>query len=254
MKSSYFSAVVLAKNDARTINDCIHALQQITDDIVIVLDNRSSDNTKSIAQSSGARVFEKSWEGYSANKNFGIDQTLNNWILCPDSDEIIDTDLIKNINDLQPQSGVAYEMNIMTYFGDYAVQHCGWYPDWNIRLFDKRIMRWNNNGVHESLESQSPYARKRINGLIHHYSFIDESHMQDKYDYYARLRAKEWVSTEKKPPLIKRILGPEFRFFRTFILKRGFLDGHYGLLIAKNEYILKKKELTYWKELVKTKE
>ncbi len=254
MNSKIYSAVVLAKNDERTIGKCIQSLQQITNDIVIVLDNRSSDKTKSIALAAGVRIFEKEWEGYSANKNFGIDQTLNNWILCPDSDEIMDDILIQNILALQPETGTAYEMNRLTYFKDYAVQHSGWTPDWTIRLFEKQIMRWDNKGVHETLESTMPVRLKRLNGLIHHYSFVDENQMRLKYDYYARLRAKEWICANKNAPLIKRLLGPEFRFFRTYFLKLGFLDGKYGWLIAKNEYILKKKELTYWKEAKNIKE
>ncbi len=249
-KKHKYSAVVLAKNEARTIEACIRALRQVTDDIVIVLDDRSTDYTKEIAISNGARVFELTWVGYSANKNFGIDQAKNNWILCPDADEILDNTLIKALSELQPEDDSAYELNRLNYFGDKPVRHCGWFPDWNIRLFDKRIMRWNHYNVHERLESPTPVTIKRVNGLIHHYSFIDENHMRNKYEYYAQLRAKEWLQAEKKPPLIKRIAGPQFRFFKTYFLKTGFLDGATGWVIARNEYILKKKELEYWRKLV----
>ncbi len=249
-KNNIFSAVVLAKNDEKIIGRCIEKLKQITDDIIIILDDRSADNTEVIAIESGARVFKKAWAGYSINKNFGIQQAINDWILCPDSDEILDDKLIESINTLKPEQDTAYEMNIMTYLGDYAVKHCGWFPDWNIRLFNKNTMQWNNSGVHEKLTSENQVKRKRLQGLIHHYSFTDEAHMQSKYEYYAKLRAEEWISKRVKPPFIKRLVGPEFRFFRTYILKAGILDGKPGWTIAKNEYILKKKELFYWREIL----
>ena len=253
MEKQKYSAVVLAKNDESTIGACIEALLKITDDIVVILDERSSDKTEAIVLGLGAKVFKKEWIGYSANKNFGIDQTRYDWIICPDADEVLDEKLIAGIKALKPQSDKSYEMNRLTYFGDYAVKHCGWLPDWNIRLFNKHVMRWNNNGVHEVLESKSPVKLEKISGLIHHYSFRDEKHMKEKYDNYARLRAEEWIAANKKPPLIKRLVGPEFRFFRTYLLKMGILDGQYGRLIAKNEYLLKKKELTYWHNMMQYK-
>ena len=114
------------------------------------------------------------------------------------------------------------------------------------------MMKWNNNFVHEQLESKVILKHIKLKGLINHYSFVDENHMKVKYDYYAKLRADEWIKADKKPPFIKKIFGPYFRFLKTYILKIGFLDGKTGWTIAKNEFIMKKKEFIYFAQLSKT--
>jgi glycosyltransferase involved in cell wall biosynthesis len=248
-KNTMYSAVIIAKNESRTIASCIHALQHLTNDVVVVLDDRSSDETELIALSLGCKVYKKEWEGYSVNKNYGVDKAQNDWIFCLDADEVMDEKLIESLIGLDPDISKVYEMNIQTYFADYAVKYCGWFPDWNIRLFNKKVMRWNSNFVHEKLESAYELKNERIPGFIKHFSFEDEQHMKKKFRDYARLRAGEWIKSGKKPKLIKRLFGPYFRFFRTYVLKLGVLDGKYGFIIAKNEYLLKKKELQYWREM-----
>ena len=244
--SSIYSAVIIAKNEAYTIAKCILALKKITIDIIIVLDDRSDDQTESIALSQGAKVYKKPWEGYSKNKNFGVEKAENDWIICVDADEVIDDTLAVNIKHLIPSTDSVYLMNIQTYLGNYPVRYCGWFPDWNIRLFNKNVMRWNENYVHEKLVSDVSLKCVKIQGKIDHFSFRDEAHMKIKYDYYARLRAEEWRKAQKSPPLIKKYFGPYFRFFRTYFLKLGILDGKAGLTIAKNEFHLKKDELKYF--------
>ncbi|HMR88416.1 MAG TPA: glycosyltransferase family 2 protein [Saprospiraceae bacterium] len=244
-----YSAVIIAKNEAVTIGRTITALWQVTQDVIVVLDDRSDDNTENIARQLGASVYKKSWEGYSANKNFGVDKAKNDWILCLDADEVLNEELIENLKDLKPNLENIFEMNIQTYFGEYPVKYCGWFPDWNIRLFNKKVTRWNDSYVHEKLVSSTLLKHVRIPGLIRHYSFNSEAHMVAKFDYYARLRAQEWIKSGKKPPLLKMLFGPYFRFFRTYILKLGVLDGKAGFTISKNEFILKAKEIKYYKAL-----
>ncbi|MBK8348975.1 MAG: glycosyltransferase family 2 protein [Saprospiraceae bacterium] len=249
---SLYSAVVIAKNEAHTIGKCIQALWRVTNDIVIVLDDRSDDNTADISTALGARVYKKKWEGYSANKNFGVDLSLHDWIICVDADEVINDRLVENLLQLHPDLDSVYEMNIRTWFGDYPVKYCGWFPDWNIRLFNKKVMQWNDNFVHEKLVSHHPLNHVKLSGIVEHFSFRDEEHMISKFDYYARLRAEEWKKSSIKPSVLKQYFGPAFRFFRTYILKLGILDGHFGFVIAKNEYKLKKNELKYWRQLKKS--
>lgn len=241
-----FSAVIIAKNEARTIKDVIIAVQKVTDDIIVILDDRSDDDTFLIASSLRARVFKKKWEGYSNNKNYGATQAKYDWILCPDADEVMNEELLKSLHNLSPDIKSVYEMNIRTWFGNYPVKYCGWFPDWNIRLYNRTVMNWDGSYVHEKLTSEKSLTHHKLPGIIEHYSFSDETHMQAKFDYYAQMRANEWKKAGKTPSLIKRWFGPAFRFFRTYILKKGILDGEVGYIIAKNEYFLKKKELTYF--------
>jgi glycosyltransferase involved in cell wall biosynthesis len=249
--SILYSAVIIARNESRTISDCIHALRQVSDDIIVVLDDRSTDETSSLANSMGARVLPKSWEGYSINKNYGADHARYDWVLCLDADEIIDDQLIQSLKNLDlSHKENAYLFNILTYVGDMPVWHCGWYPDWNIRLYHRHALRWNDRYVHEKLiPIKGEIHAQRIDGIVHHRSFADWRHMEDKYDYYARMRAQEWIKDQRKPSIFKRYLGPSFRFFRTYFLKLGILDGLLGYEIAKREYTLKRKEWIYYDEM-----
>jgi len=242
------SAVIIAKNEEITMEKCLQALNKITDDIILVLDNTSDDRTEEIARKSGASVFKKKWEGYSVNKKFGIDKAKNDWIIWVDADEVINDELASNILMLNPTSDKVYLMNRLTYMGNYPVKHCGWFPDWNIRLFNRKVMKWNDNYVHEKLESNHHVIKEKLSGLIDHYSFRDEAHMKEKFELYSKLRAEEWKKTAKTPNIVKKLFGPYFRFFRTYLLKGGFLDGKTGFIIAKNEYHLKKNELKYYYE------
>ncbi len=248
--SKKYSAVIIAKNEERTIGKCIMAVKEVTDDIIVVLDDKSIDETGQIAKDYGAKVFIHKWDGYSTTKNFGVTKASHDWIICVDADEIMDEKVLKYLNTLSPLATSKYLMNRQTYIGDYAVKHCGWYPDWVIRLYHKETMKWNNSEVHEKLESALPLNNEKLPGLLLHYSFRTEAEMIEKFDRYARLRAEEWIKYGKKPTWVKMIFGPYFRFFRTYILKLGILDGSVGFTISKNEFILKKKELKYYKALL----
>lgn len=255
MNNPNLSAVIIAKNEAHIILKCIAALSQVTNDIIVVLDDSTTDNTTAVCEhsvySAIIKVVPKKWEGYSKSKNFGVSLSKNKWIVCVDADEVMDKTLIHNLQNQKLEENAIYEMNIQTYFGDYAVQHCGWFPDWNIRLFNKVTTSWNDNYVHEKLVYSVPLRHHRIDGLIQHFSFRSEEDMVKKFEYYARLRAQEWIRSDKKPAWYKSLIGPQFRFLRTYLLKLGILDGKVGFTIAKNEYILKRNELKYYKQLMK---
>lgn len=240
------SAVIIAKDEERTIGRCLDALLQVTDDIQLVLDTRSCDATAEIAEKKGVRVIPFAWQGYSAGKNAGASYAKNDWILCPDADEVLSDALIQSLRHLSVQDDRIYLMNIQTWFGTHPVQYCGWYPDWNIRLYNRQTTHWSNDLVHEKLVSEKPLIREKIAGDIEHFSFENEGHMIEKYRYYAQLRAEEWVRRDRVPPKIKRWFGPVFRFFRTYFLKLGFLDGKTGWIIAKNEYRLKRNEWVFY--------
>ncbi len=243
------SAVVIAKNEQRTIGQCLDALCRVSDDVILVLDPTSTDQTQDIATQKQVRILPFAWQGYSAGKNFGASHARHDWILCLDADEVLDDTLISQLGSLHADPDKYYLMNIQTWFGRVAVRHSGWFPDWNIRLYNRRKMQWSHDFVHEKLIASQPVRSVKLSGKINHFSFADEQHMKEKYLYYARLRAAEWVRNKTLPPWYKWWAGPAFRFFRTFVLKRGFLDGYTGYLIAKNEYILKKNELRFFRTM-----
>jgi len=245
-----YSVVIIAKNESRIIGKTIEAWQKVSSDIIIVVDH-PEDGTDEIATGLGCRVFQHAWEGYGANKNFGNAQAKFEWILCPDADEIPDEKLLQSISTLQPVEGKAYAMNMLNYLVNSPVYHSGWHPQYKIKLFNRNDMKWNDAAVHEKLISTSPVQKIKLSGLLHHYSYVNLEHYQQKLDQYARLRAEEWHHRSNVPFFLKRFYGPVFRFFRTYILKKGFLDGKTGWYIACSEYRYKQKEWHYFDQYSK---
>jgi len=236
------SGVLIVKNEAENIPACFAALNQVVDEIIVV-DHESEDDTKQVAQKLGAKVFNRKWEGYAAGKNFGNEQTTFDWILSIDADEILSEELIRTIQELKlSDKNDVYGLDRANYFGDTWVKHCGWYPDWKIRLFHKEIAKWEGDYVHERLRFSEKVNRTRLKGKLRHNSYkTDQDHL-DRIERYAKLAAEQLINNGKSPSWLKKKIGPGFRFFRTYILKKGFLDGHLGWQISKrNAYMIRRK-------------
>jgi len=239
------SAVVITKNESINIRRCLSSLLKLTSDIVVV-DDYSNDDTIEIAKEMGARVFSKDWEGYSRNKNFGNIQANYDWIISLDADEELSDVLVEEIKNISLSQGNAFMINRKSFCMGIPVHFCGWNPDWKTRIFNRKEMHWDERLVHEQLKAETKVEITKLINPMSHYTYRSEAHIEEKFDQYAMLRAKEWISSGKTPHNVKRWFGPGFRFFRTYILKLGILDGRVGWIISKNEFILKKKEWQYY--------
>ena len=238
---SSISAVVITKNEAENIKPCLLALMQVTDDIVVV-DANSSDNTKAIAKELGAQVYTYEWQGYSKNKNYGNSRCQHDWVLSIDADEILSDELIATINQLEPQEGHVYSLDRITNYCGEWIKHSGWYPDWKIRLFNRQEIEWKGDFVHERLALSKQYKNIELQGKVYHYSYKSSDDHLERIERYAHLAAQELKSKNKNANFIKLYISPIFRFFRTYILKKGILDGKNGLIISRrNAYLVHRK-------------
>ena len=245
-----FSTVIIARNEEKRIRQCIESALRISSDVIVV-DSGSSDRTVELAKESGARVFEYGWYGYGANKNFGNEQAQNDWIISIDGDEIISPELARVLLGLNPEMGTVYQLNSMVNYGGTWIKHSGWYPQWKHRIFNKTECKWNDALVHEDLTPISNKKVKRLKGDLLHYSYetIEEHHQ--KINDYAELKANSWIDSGKNPSFMKRWLGGPFNFFKTFILKAGFLDGWAGWSIALMDARMARLQIHYFDELKK---
>lgn len=235
------SAVLIAKNEERHIRQCINALIQVTDDVV-VLDSGSTDATVDIATSLGAKVHQTSWQGYAATKNLANTFAKYDWILSIDADEVLSEDLIETLCHLQPKDGVVYTLDRINYYCGYWVKHSGWYPDWKPRLFNRKTVHWTGDYVHEQLKIPDTSQRIKLKGKLLHYSYYSKAQHLAKIEHYTTLSAQEMFSKGKRVSVIKIWLAPFWRFIRTFFLKFGFLDGAVGWEISKsNAYLARLK-------------
>jgi len=230
------SIVIITKNEAQYLADCIKMAKLITDDVIII-DNGSTDNTLNIAKSNGCRVYELGWDGYGANKNKGIELANYDWILSIDADEIPDMELINSLHNLWLRNTeMVYDIKFRAYFGEKRIRFGSWGRDHHIRLFNRTVVKWSEPIVHETLILPKGIHKKTLNGYFHHYSVKDVDECNSKAVYYAKLSAEKYFQSGKKAGFVNLYLSPIFVFIKSYILLLGFLDGKEGWDIARTTY------------------
>lgn len=228
------SVVIITLNEERNISRCLESVQGIADEI-IVIDSYSTDKTVEIANSLGARVIQQPFEGYGRQKNIAAAAAANNWILSLDADEALSPQLKESISKVkQQQDHTIYQMPRLTNYCGKWIKHCGWYPDRQVRLYDRTKSSWKEQRVHEYLQSNvSGEKTGMLKGDLLHYSFYTISEHLKKIEKYTELAAREAVANGKKTNLLKIWFSPKWHFFTEYIIKAGFLDGFYGYTICK---------------------
>ena len=225
------SVVILAWNEARCIGACVGSARLVSDDIVVV-DSGSMDGTQEICRRAGARVFERPWPGYSAQKNFGNEQARHDWILSLDADERLTPELAASIRREfagAPQAD-AYEFRFHSFVGARCVRFGAWNPEYHVRIFNRRQARWNRDEVHEGLIGIEQVSR--LEGAVLHFTAADAGRLAEKAERYGALFAEKMRRSGKRVSWWKVWLNPGLRFVRDYLLRLGVLDGTVGLAIA----------------------
>ena len=224
------SATIITFNEERNIARVIESLRCC--DEILVLDSGSSDRTAEIATKLGARVVEASWHGYAAQKNIAAELAAHDWILSLDADESLSEALEAEIWQIK-KNGPKFDGYTVPRLAQYLgrwILHSGWHPDRKVRLFNKHKARWVGEFVHESVKVEGAVGHLKSNLL--HFTCNSLSEHLRSMDSYTTLAAQEIVSRGENAGLSRLLLDPPWTFFRTFVLKRGFLDGAEGLTVA----------------------
>ena len=224
------SAVLITKNEERNVERCLSSLMFC--DEIIVVDSFSTDKTIEIAKKYTEKVYQHSWEGYAAQKNFAISLSKNNWILSIDADEEVPAELQKELIELfqkEPDNS-AYLIGRRTIHSGKWIKHGGWYPNRLVRLFDKRQGTWQGGAVHEFWSTKGPVSQMH-NDLLH-YSFLNISDQVERNNRYSTLGAQVLHDQDAEFSVFKLVTKPIFKFIETYFLKRGFFDGYLGFIIS----------------------
>jgi glycosyltransferase involved in cell wall biosynthesis len=225
------SVIVITRNEKANISDCLLCLGFA--DEVVVLDNASTDGTVDIARSLGARVFvTEDWPGFGRQKNKVLDLATGDWILSIDADERVTPELREEILatiSAMPASDVFSFPRLSSYCGQYMM-YSGWNPDWVVRLFRRGSARFSDDLVHERLLPQGSVAR--LNAPLLHLSFPDLESVLDKVNRYSTAGSQSMANNGRSASLLGAIGHGAWAFFRTYIVRRGFLDGQLGLALA----------------------
>lgn len=229
------SAVIIAGNEEAKIGQAIASVDWA--DEVLVIDSESADRTVELAESLGARVISRPWPGFAAQKQFGVESATYDWIFSVDADEQVTPELRDEILTLasSPEEALAagYRVPRLSYYMGRPIRHSGWYPDWQLRFFDRRRAGWSDRAIHESVEVRSGGVEK-LSGDLLHYSVESAAHHHHMIgSRYAPMAARQMFENgQRTSPLGIALAGPT-KFLSSYVLKAGFLDGLPGFTIAR---------------------
>lgn len=226
------SVAIITFNEEHNIARCINSVKDIADDIVVV-DSLSTDRTKEIALSLGARVIEQKFLGHIEQKNFAITQAKYPFILSLDADEALDEQLVASIKKVKDDKQAdGYTMNRLTNYCGKWIRHCGWYPDVKLRLWDSTKGKWTGINPHDRYEMQQDAKIHHLKGDILHYSYYSIADHHKQIEYFTDIAAKALYKDNVKPGLVKMYVSPFMRFIKNYFFQLGLLDGYYGLVIS----------------------
>jgi glycosyltransferase involved in cell wall biosynthesis len=239
------SVTVITRDEAAHIGAALESVSWA--DEIIVVDSQSTDATVAIARQRATRVEIREWPGYSAQKNYAASLASNDWILSLDADERVSPELATEIKELLQKGPTecGYRIPRVTWYLGRWIRSTDWYPDYQLRLYDRRTARWNGRRVHESVEVDR--APGRLQHELQHYAYRDISHHLATIDKYTTLAAEQWQSEGRRTSWFGMLFHPRFAFLRNYLLRGGFRDGDAGLLISQlNSYYVFLKLAKLW--------
>ncbi len=229
-QKTQLSLAIICLNEAAMIERCIRSVPFATD--VVVLDSGSTDGTREIAAALGARVFDEEWRGFRAQKQRATDLCKNDWVLSLDADESLSENSIREISMLfsRPLVNEGYEFPRLSWTMGRWIRHGGWYPDWQLRLFNRKLANWQGGEhVHERVSAANV---GRLKEPIQHFPFENLAEQVATNNRYSGLGASELQTRGVRFSCLKLVFKPISKFLETYILKRGFSDGFPGFIIS----------------------
>src|SRR3972149_2477638 len=223
------SATIITLNEEKNIRACLESVKWA--DEILVSDSGSNDKTVEICKEYDARVFFDAWLGFGKQKNLIAGRAKNNWILNIDADERITPDLKKEI-ELVLNGGDCEGYNIprKNFFGNRWIKYCGWYPDYNLRLYRKDRGSFSERDVHEAVKIDGKVGY--LNAPLVHYTYRDISDYLKRMDRYSTLAAEEMLKNGRKVSYLSILSRPIATFLKMFFLQKGFLEGYRGLILS----------------------
>ena len=221
------SVAIITLNAAAQLEACLKSAR-FADEIVVV-DSGSNDGTQALAERHGARVIQQDWLGFGPQKQFAVEQAGHDWVLCLDADERVTPQLQASIeNALKNPSTAAFRFPRKNRFLGRYLKHGEGYPDWSLRLFDRRQARWSTDAVHEKVETQCSVGE--LAGDLLHDSAESLAAYLAKQNRYTTLAADMAFAAGKRAGFARIVFSPLLRFLKFYFVRQGFRDGLPGLV------------------------
>lgn len=223
------SVTVLTRNSEKYLSQVLSSLQSF--DEVVIYDSGSTDKTFQIAEKfPNIKVYKGTFIGFGPTHNVASNLAKNDWVLSIDSDELATPEMVQEIKNLILDDSCVYSFPRNNYFNGKWIKWCGWYPDKQIRLYNRKKTCFSNAQVHEAIVSKNLRVIS-LKGAIVHYSYETISDFLSKMQSYSELFAEQNRGKKSSSP-IKAILHGFFAFFKSYVLKKGFLGGYEGYVIS----------------------
>jgi len=239
------SVTVITKNEAADISDALTSVAFA--DEIIVVDSQSTDDTVAIARRFTDRVIVREWPGYIDQKNYAASIASHDWILSLDADERVTPELASEITSVlaATPSYAAFRIPRVTFHLGRWIRTTDWYPDYQLRLYDRRQAEWTGRYVHEAVTVRGTVGRLR--GDIQHYAYRDIADHLETIDRYTTYAARQMYESGRRAGLMQVAGHPPLAFLRNYIAKGGIRDGTAGFVIsAMNAYYVMLKFAKLW--------
>lgn len=231
--STAFTGLVLTKDGERHLERCLQSLDFCRQ--ILVVDSESMDRTREIASAHGAKVLVRPWQGPLPQFRYALEQVATDWVVSLDQDEWLSPELRASLEALALDPGQLDNMagfwcSRRSFYFDRYLAHCGWYPDRLLRVFHKGRMELRASGPHYSFHPLA--ATGRLQGDIVHHPYEGLQEHVAKINYYTQEAAQSLHASGRKSGLVKAFGHGVARFAKIYLLRRGFLDGRAGLVLA----------------------
>ncbi|MBN8537197.1 MAG: glycosyltransferase family 2 protein [Deltaproteobacteria bacterium] len=223
------SIVVITFNEEKNLRRCLNSASFAQD--IVVLDSISKDKTKEISLACGARFYEQTWLGFGRQKKKAVGLAMFDWVLCLDADEEISKDLhdelILRWSELKEDTG--YKLPRLSFYLNKWIHHGGWYPDYQLRLFNRKFSQWSEDLIHEKVLSPKT---ENFKSALNHYVFDDIADQVNTNNKYSSLQSEKMNHEGRRFNGFHFITKPMVKFIECYFYKMGFLDGWVGFIIA----------------------
>jgi len=227
------SAVIITMNEEQVIEQCLQSLDDIADEVIVV-DSFSTDSTEDICKKYNVKFVKHEFTGFMDQKNFAVSLASHPYILSLDADEALSEELQKSL--LEVKNNIKYDgykVKRLSNFCGQWIWHSAWYPDPQMRLFKAEKGAWGLINVHETFIMNHDSRVARLKGDLLHWPCTSEQDLTYKIEKYSEIAAHEFYEQGKKVWFITPAFRMIWRFFQTYFIRLGFLDGRKGYIICK---------------------
>ena len=224
------SAVIITYNEEDFIGNCLSSLEGVADEIVVV-DSLSTDSTRDICSRFKVKFFSHGFEGYVEQKNYALTLATYPHVLSLDADEALSDSLRESILKAKENFEYdGYECNRLNNYCGRWIKHSRWYPDRQLRLFDSRKGKWKGFNPHDMFTLNSGSRKGRLKGDLLHWNYLTFEEHMEKMNRFSSIGAEAYFKAGKKAGIFTASNHMIWSFFRSYVLRAGFLDGYLGFV------------------------